>query len=179
MTRTKSKEVKIRMRRDHRFFNMIRENIGDSSVTDLEDKDDQIIDVMVGDTIDEITFYKCFLHLKSSLAKTVYDPGDGLGKLTDVTIEYMAKIMSMPLEYTMPTNAKNMVQTNLAKSLGRTSKSAYSAINRLKKAGYLEVTEDNIIMPVNELQRLRKVTKAHLDKYGAFPISYMLNFIVA
>ena len=173
----KSKDVKIRLRRDHRYFNTIVENIGDTTLNNIKDLDDQVIEVKVSDTVDEATFYKCFLHLKSSLAKTVYD--DGLGKLTDVTIEYMAKIMSMPLNFSMPSNAKNMVQTNLAKSIGRTSKSAYSAINRLKKAGYLEVTEDNLIMPTGELQKLRMITKAHLEQHGAFPISYMLNFIVA
>jgi len=78
----------------------------------------------------------------------------------------------------MPSNAKNNVQINLAKELGRTPKSAYSAINRLKKAGYLVVTEDNLIMPNSELQKLRIITKQHLDKLSSFPLCYMINFVV-
>ena len=114
--------------------------------------------------------------MRSGLAKTVYE--DDSERLTDVTVEYMANIMAKSLDFTMPANAKNKVQMDLAKEIGRTSKSAYSAINRLKKAGYLVITEDNLIVPNNELQQLRKITKAHLEKMGSFPISYMLNFIV-
>lgn len=175
----KHEKVNVRLRRDHRFFNTIVENLGSFSL-DKESIDDeksnQTIIARVDDTISELDFYKCYLQLKSGLAKTVYN--DSSVKLTDVTIEYMANIMNKPLDFTMPSNAKNMVQMNLAKELGRTSKSAYSAINRLKKAGYLVVTEDNIIMPNEELQRLRVITKAHLDKVNAFPLSYALNFII-
>jgi hypothetical protein len=174
----KSKDVEVRLRKSYSFFNTIKENIGDCSKIDtsLLKNDDVFVNIKVGDTISELEFYKCFLHIKTALCRTVYD--DKESKLTDVTIDYMAAIMCKPLDYTMPSNAKNMKQANLAKELNRSPKSAYSAINRLKKAGYLVVTEDNIIIPGPEYQKLRIITKAHFEKTGCFPVCYMLNFIV-
>lgn len=172
-------KIKVRLRKDYRFFNTITENIGSFSIdseTIDQNKENQIVGARVDGPVSELDFYKCFLHLKSGLSKTVYE--DSSAKLTDVTIEYMATIMSKPLDFTMPSNAKNKVQMDLAKELGRTSKSAYSAINRLKKGGYLVVTEDNIIMPNSELQKLRVVTKAHLKNMENFPVCYMMNFVV-
>lgn len=170
--------VEVRMRRDHRFFNQIKENLGSFHIDkdDLKDIDNQHVEAKVDKAVSEIAFYKCFLQLRTALAKTVYE--NKKLKLTDVTIEYMSLIMSKPMEFTMPANSKNSVQMGLANELGRSSKSAYSAINRLKQAGYLVVTEDSIIVPNSELQTIRKITKAHLEKKKSFPVSYMLNFIV-
>ena len=175
----KHTKLQVRLRKDHRFFNTIIENIGSFSLDKEEidnDKENQTVTARVDDTVSELNFYKCFLHLRSGLAKTVYSTDKQ--RLTDVTIEYMATIMSKPLDFTMPSNAKNNVQINLAKELGRTPKSAYSAINRLKKAGYLVGTEDNLIMPNSELQKLRIITKQHVDKLSSFPLCYMINFVV-
>ena len=160
--------VEVRIRRDHRFFNQIKENLGSFHIDkdDLKDIDNQYVEAKVDKAVSEIAFYKCFLQLRTALAKTVYE--NKKLKLTDVTIEYMSLIMSKPMEFTMPANSKNSVQMGLANELGRS----------LKQAGYLVVTEDSIIVPNPELQTIRKITKAHLEKKKSFPVSYMLNFIV-
>jgi DNA-binding MarR family transcriptional regulator len=125
-------------------------------------------------------FYRCFLFIKSALLRTVYsnvDRDDDI--LTPVNIEYLAAIMAKPLSFSMSVNSKNDVQSELAKELGRSPKSAYSAISRLKHAGYLVQTEDGLIEPMNDLQELRKVTKNHLATLGCFPVSYLLNIVVS
>lgn len=175
------KEIKtnIRFRQKYQFFNTITEDVGEYSLLSSPDED-VYVPSLVFDYIDEITFYQTFLYIKSSLSKTVYTQKDGVDRtLTPVNIEYMSTIMAKDMDYTMPCNSKNHVQKDLAAELGRSPKSVYSAVNRLKRAGYLVVTEDDLIVPNAELQTLRKVTKNHLEKLGSFPVSYMLNFIVS
>lgn len=170
-------DTKIRFKKADQFFNTIREDLGDFEL-DSNSSNSTYVDATVTTGVDEITFYKCFLYLKSGLARTIYEDDKIDRSLTAVNIEYMATIMAKPMEFTMPCNSKNDVQKNIAKELGRTARSAYSAINRLKKSGYLVTTEDDLIMPNRELQMLRKVTKTHLDKLNCFPVSYMMNFVV-
>jgi hypothetical protein len=173
------KSEDIRIRRSHGFFNMIREDVSNTTLdySKLDNVSDQIVSVNVDNVVSEVEFYKCFLNIKVNLSKAIYKEDD-TKKLTDVTIEYMATIMSKSMDYSMPSHAKNNVQADLAAELGKTTKSAYSAINRLKKGGYLVISEDGLIVPNAEYQNLRKVVKAHLNSGRLFPISYVLNFIV-
>lgn len=168
---------RIRFRQAKQFFNIITENLGKYKQLD-ENSKDVYREVIISNTITEYNFYRCFLYLKTGLAKTAYSNDDIDSSLTAVNIDYMAAIMCKPVTYTMPAKSKNSVQRALAEELGRTPKSAYSAINRLKKAAYLTITEDSLIVPNQELQTLRMVTKKHLNSLGVFPISYLLNFII-
>lgn len=176
--KTKTRDVNVRFRKRNTFFNTIQENVGEYTYdTDLlKEEEDIYIPVKLERGITEKQFYQSFLSIRNALARYTYENDDS--KLSEVTIEYLSAIMSKPLDYTMPCNAKNNVQINLAKELGRSAKSVYSAINRLKKGGYLVVSEDNLIVLNNELQNLRKVTKKHLELLGTFPVSYSVNFIV-
>jgi hypothetical protein len=171
-----SKEF-IRFRQTQGFFNTITENIGKYDVIGDIDKD-TYVEVNTTQSISEIDFYKCFLYLKSGLAKTAYKNDKVDRSLTAVNIEYMSLIMSKDSDFTMPIKSKNDIQKNLALEIGKTPKSAYSAIHRLRSKGYLVKTEDNLIVPNDELQKLREVTKQHLESLGAFPVSYLLNFII-
>lgn len=168
---------RIRFRTAKPFFNLITENLGNYRRLD-ETSEDVYQEVTVSNCISEYNFYRAFLYLKSSLGRTAYANEDVDASLTAVNIDYMAAIMCKSNDFTMPAKSKNNVQQELAEEMGRTPKSAYSAINRLKKAGYLVVTEDNLIVPNPELQKLRQVTKKHIESLGIFPVSYLLNFIV-
>jgi hypothetical protein len=171
-----SDKVKARFRQSEQFFNTVREDISTYDITKRYEMG--YADVDVDDTISEKDFYMCFLYLKAGLSKTVYRDVGIEHYLTGVNLEYMSTIMAKDLDYSMPSKSKNKVQQALAVELNRTPQSAYNAINRLKKAGYLVVTEDDLITPNPELQRLRVVTKQHLEKIGCFPMTYMLNFVV-
>lgn len=159
------------------FFNTVIENIGSYEVNE-ESVDNTYFSCKIKDTISESDFYKCFLYLKAGLSKAAYKDDLADETLTSVNIDYLAAIMSKPLTFSMPVKSKNSVQANLAEELGKTAKSAYSAIHRLRTKGFLIRTEDNLIMPNNELQKLRVYTKKHLEELGCFPVSYLLNFIV-
>lgn len=159
------------------FFNTVIENIGSYEVND-KSIDDTYFSCKIKDTISEYDFYKCFLYLKAGLSKAAYKDDLADETLTSVNIDYLAAIMSKPLTFSMPVKSKNSVQANLAEELGKTPKSAYSAIHRLRTKGFLVKTEDNLIMPNPELQKLRIYTKKHLQELGCFPVSYLLNFIV-
>lgn len=167
----------IRFKNIKGFFNTIVENIGSYEVRD-NSINDTFFDCKISSAITEFDFYKCFLYLKAGLSKAAYKDDLAEEALTSVNIDYLAAIMSKPLDFSMPIKSKNFVQVKLAEQLNKTPKSAYSAIHRLRKKGYLVKTEDNIIMPNQELQRLRVVTKKHLKELGCFPVSYLLNFIV-
>ena len=159
------------------FYNNITENVGSYSPTN-ENINDVYFGCEIKSAITEYDFYKCFLYLKAGLSKAAYKDNIADEALTAVNIEYLAAIMVKPLTFSMPARSKNSVQIKLAAQLGKTPKSAYSAIHRLRSKGYLVKTEDNIIMPGPELQRLRVITKKHLKDLGCFPVSYLLNFIV-
>lgn len=175
-------QLKVKRKSKKVFYNTITENVGNFEVKEdiTSDKNVEYCDVVLnGVNLNEYNFYRCFLYLKTGLAKTSYN--QNLKKdlaLTPINIDYMALIMTKPLSFSMPVKSKNGVQASLAVSLKKTAKSAYSAINRLKNAGYLIATEDFIIVPNEELQMLRKITKAHLEKNGSFPLSYIMNFMI-
>lgn len=174
--------IKIRLKKSVLLFNHIREYIGKKKV-DTTTNNDGWHDANVSDGISEYNFYLAYLMFKRALTKTYYidneDDADVLfGIVSDVNLQYMALIMSKPLDYTMSAMSKNNVQHDLAVELGRTDKSVHIAITRLKNAGYLEVTEDNLIVPNSELRKLREVCKSHLEKQGVFPLAYTIEFIV-
>lgn len=177
----KRESANVKFKKKTVFYNTITEHVGDFTVKEnLTEDFNQYQNVdLDGVFLNEYNFYRCFLYLKTGLAKTSYN--QNLKKdlaLTPINIDYMALIMTKPLSFSMPVKSKNGIQASLAVDLKKTAKSAYSAINRLKNAGYLIVTEDFIIVPNDELQTLRKITKAHLSKTGYFPLSYLMNFII-
>lgn len=174
----KESKFDIRFKNSLQFFNIIQENVSGYDIIDENEGDLRgFKKVEVAQLITEYDFYRCFLYLKSSLAKTVY--GNDESYISGVNIDYMAAIMAKSLDYSLPVKSKNNQQKLLADELGRTDRSAYSALNKLKNAGYLIITEDDLITPNTELQRLRNVTKNHIKKYGIFPVSYLFNFIIS
>jgi hypothetical protein len=177
---TNKKVIKAKFKNKTVFYNTITEDVGDFSINNITNINTPMNDITIdGVLLNEFNFYRCFLYLKTGLAKTSYN--QKLKRdvaLTPINIDYMALIMAKPLSFSMPIKSKNGVQSSLAKELKKTAKSAYSAINRLKNAGYLILTEDFIIVPNEEMQALRKITKAHLEKNGHFPLSYVMNFII-
>jgi DNA-binding MarR family transcriptional regulator len=175
-TKNKSITVKARFRQSEQFFNTVEEHISTYEIQNRYPKG--YASIKVKHQINETDFYKCYLYLKAGLSKTVYTNDNSDEFLTAVNILYMATIMSKPLDYSMPAKSKKNIQHDLAKELDKTQQSAYNAINRLKKAGFLVVSEDDLIVPNDELQNLRVVTKAHLEKLGCYPMSYLLNFVV-
>lgn len=166
----------VRFRKIKLFFNAVVENVSRYVTVGKVDDDYDQIDVMGAMT--EMDFYTAFINIKIALSKSAYK-NHHASDLSAVNVMYLATIMCKPLDFVMPAMSKNNVQTELARELGRTSKSIYSAVTRLRKAGFLVTTEDNLIEPHPELQTLRKMTKRHLEATGTFPISYVLNFIVS
>lgn len=171
-------KITLRFKQIDSFFFTITESLTKFSKKGKVTVENPFVECNVKETITEKDFYRMFLNIRNAFAKSVYENEETDTSITPVNIEYMATIMSKDMSYTIPAKSKNKVQTELAQELGKNPQSAYSAIHRLRRSGYLVKTEDNLIEPNPELQSLRRVTKAHLDKLGVFPVSYLLNVVV-
>lgn len=171
----------IRFKKLKLFFNTVITNRGGFTTIHSDKRTEEILrdgfeECTISASISEIDFYKSFLFLKIGLAKA--DGNKTLESLTQVNVEHMALILSKPDTFVMPSLGRNSLQGDLAAESGRSIKSFYSSVTRLKNAGLLVVTEDNLIEPSSELKTLRRITKKHLDSLSVFPISYVVNFIV-
>lgn len=171
------KEEKLKLRQKNCFPVTIVENITAFEASAVDENNYATFTIQ--ETLSEKEFYKMWLYLRNALARTAYIDDKIDTSITPVNVDYMAEIMAKPLSFTMPSKSKNNVQTKLAEQLGKNAQSAYSAIHRLRKAGYLIKTEDNLIVPNPNLEKLRKITKKHLQTLGTFPISYLMNIIVS
>lgn len=165
--------MKYRIKNNKVFLFNIEDNVTKMEVGDTTDS---YVDILNSEYLTEKEFYSLFIYIRQCIAKI--KNLDYADYITHVNIEYLATIMCKPLEYNLPVKGRTSSQVDLAEELGRNPQSAYNAIYRLKKAGYLIATEDNLIVPNHELQTLRKVTKAHLEKLGVLPVSYLLNILV-
>ena len=165
--------MKYRIKRNKVFLFNIEDNV---TKMEIDDSGEDYINVVNSEYLDEKQFYSLFIYMRQSIAKV--KGLDYADYITHVNIDYLATIMCKPLDYNLPVKGRTKSQIDLADELGRNPQSAYNAIYRLKKAGYLVATEDNLIVPNHELQTLRKVTKAHLEKLGVLPVSYLLNILV-
>lgn len=168
----------LRFKRLPTFFYTIIENVTPLKFLKGDPKEDDFIECEHDTYLSEQEFYKMFLYMRNAFAKTAYKDDEVDRTVTPVNVEYMSLIMAKSMDYTIPAKSRNSVQSDLAAEMGKNPQSAYSAIHRLKKAGYLVKTEDNLIEPNRELQTLRKITKKHLKSLGRFPVSYLLNVIV-
>lgn len=168
----------VRFRKIKLFFNTIIQNVGSAVFTQTA-SGSEFEDCEVTQSLSESDFYRTFLFMKIALSKSSdIKNRTSLDNLTFVNVDHMALILSKPDDFVMPALGRNSLQGQLASESGRTLKSLYSSITRLKKAGLLVVTEDNLIEPNQELKTLRRITKKHLKTTGIFPTSYIINFLV-
>jgi hypothetical protein len=160
------------------FLVTITENLTPfEKITDLNNLG--FCEVLPHNTLTEKEFYILWLSIRNALARTVYKDEPVDTSITPVNMEYLATIMAKPMSYTLPAKSKNSVQKELGKELNKNPQSVYSALHRLKVAGYLVKTEDDLITPNSNLQKLRRITKEHLKKIGYFPMSYLFNVLVS
>ena len=113
----------------------------------------------VSNTITEFEFYVMYLTVIST-ANILTNRGD---KLTPTYINYLAKFMSKPLDYTIPVNSKSNRISEIADELGKSSQSLYNAINKLKKHKWIYIDEDQNLKLQTKLENLRKIIKTQLE----------------
>jgi|TARA_R110000851_G_scaffold8694_4_gene33447 hypothetical protein len=123
------------------------------------------------DVMGEYQFYIMYLTMLSTangFVETKSETGKVIKKptLTPTHVIYLAKLMSKPLDFTIPTNSKSNKITQIAAELGKTAQSFYNALHKLKKHGWVYVTEDSNIKLKTNLENVRIMVKLQLEGNG-------------
>ena len=95
------------------------------------------------DDIDEFTFYFLFCTINNVVANE---------RIASTQLLVLSKIMSRPLDFTLPIDSKDGKLTKIAEELStednvRTPNSIYQSVKRLRDKGYLIEIEDRLIVP--------------------------------
>lgn len=135
------------------------------------------IEVEVGKTISEYTFYFLYLSINNIL-----QPKEN--KLTETEMIILSAIMEKSLDFNLPVDSKDNKLSELAKELStesykRTPNSIYQATKRLRDKAYLVTTEDKLIFPNKTLQELRGLIKKQLDEGGVATFDYLFKCVIS
>jgi hypothetical protein len=131
--------------------------------------------VMPQGVIDEFTFYYLFCSINNIVAK---EP------IAATQLLVLSKIMSRPLNFSLPIDSKDGKLTDIAKELStpestRTPNAIYQSVKRLRDKGYLIEIEDRLIVPNARFQRVRNVVKKQLEKKGYATFDYLFKCYVS
>lgn len=144
----------------------------------LDKVDDLIIETSPIKTIDESMFYKLYLELNNVLRYKKVD-GEVIDMLiTDAPLELLVYLMSKDDSYTLVFRNKDAKLMDVANDLNRSINSVYNSVSKLKKAGYLVITEDGLITPNKECSDLMKEVKSTIKNKGHFVFDYLFKFCV-
>ena len=144
---------------------------------DIDDETNQL-ETNVITSINENTFYTIYLQLNNvirykSKGTEVID-----FKISDTPIQLLTHLMCKGTDSTIIYRNKDKKNIELAKELDRTPSSILTSISKLKKAGYLNVSEDRILVLNEELTDLVNKTKLHikLNEPLKFDFLFKLKF---
>ena len=133
---------------------------------------DDGVEVIPEKTIDEFTFYYLLCSINNVTAKF---------KLANTQLIVLSAIMCKPLDFSLPVDSKDGKLTKIAEELSemegekRTANSIYQSVKRLRDAGYLVETEDKLIVPSAQLQRVRYIVKREIEKNGFACFDYIFK----
>lgn len=144
----------------------------------IEQLDNLVVNTKPIKTIDEASFYKTYLEL-NNVIRYKYVNGKLLDMMiTDAPLELMAHLMAKDSSYTLVFRNKDAKLAVIAEELDKTVNSVYNSMSKLKKAGYLVVTEDGLIAPNQECLDLMSKTKDSIANKEHFTFDFLFKFCV-
>jgi hypothetical protein len=160
----------------HKNYHFGTLDVPTDTQTELYVKDSKqiIIDASIKEGLSEYDFYVKYLTIQSTINKL---SNEGL-VLTKSNIEYLAKIMELPLDKNLTFNSSNNKSEDIVQSLGKTAQALYNGLTVLKKLGVLVLNDDNEYELTKELQILRKIIKKQLSKNNGATYDLVINFVV-
>ena len=129
-------------------------------------------------TISEFEFYKIYLKIKDLIGSMRVD-----GKTIDITltpscIELMAHIMTKGMDFNVNWKNNSQQLKDLAAELNRTSPSIYKSYVQLKAKKYFITTEDKLVLPNAEINKIRNRIKNHITRNGHASLDINFEFCV-
>ncbi len=166
------------MRKKKVNFNTITIEFGSYTYNDADTHDNVILKTKPVKTINEYEFYYKYLQLKSVVRIIKVDGKEIDISLTKMHLQLMAHIMTKEMDFNV--NWKNNCQQikDLAKELNRTTSSIYKSYVALKKKRYFITTEDKLILPNAEVNKIRNRIKSHIIKNGHATCDINFEFCV-
>ena len=125
-------------------------------------------------TISEFTFYYLFCTINNIVAKK---------SIADTQLLVLSKIMSRPLDFSLPIDSKDGKLTQIANELStpdkvRTPNSIYQSVKRLRDKGYLIEVEDRLIVPNAKFTRVRRIVKKQIKQKGHATFDYLFKCFI-
>ena len=130
-------------------------------------------------TITELEFYTKFLELKNVVKIRRVDGIEIDITLSKSCIELMAHIMVKDLDFNVNWKNDSQQLKDLGAELNRTPASIYKSYVLLKKKRYFITTEDKLVMPNDEINKMRKRIKSHIEKNGHATCDINFEFCIA
>ena len=129
-------------------------------------------------TINEETYYRLYLQIKSLIGVQMIGSEKKDISLTAIQIDFMAYVMTKPMDFHIHWKNDKELFKELGKEMDRTHTSLYKSYTQLKAKGYFITTEDKLVIPSNELNEIRRKAKADIAKHGHFSQDITFKFCV-
>ena len=99
-------------------------------------------------------------------------------RLPPTPIELLVHLMMKDQDHTIVFRNKDATLEKLGVELNKSTSSIYSTLNKLRKAGYIQKDEDNLLILNDELRDLIKNTENHLVNQIPLTFDYLFSFCV-
>jgi len=167
------------MRKTRVNFNTITIQFGTYAYDEADTHDAVIYKTKKVDSIPEFEFYKKFLQIKNIIRKIKVDGKVIDIRLTESCIELMAHIMTKDLDFNVNWKNNSQQLKDLGAELDRTPSSIYKSYIQLKKKMYFITTEDKLVIPNEEINKLRKRIKSSIKNNGHSAFDINFEFCIA
>lgn len=143
-----------------------------------EEIEDGQVKTTVIKSISVDVFYKLYIELNNVIGYRRSGVEIIDMRLPPTPIELLVHLMMKDEDHTIVFRNKDATLERLGVELNKSTSSIYSTLNKLRKAGYIQKDEDNLLILNDELRDLIKNTENHLSKHVPLTFDYLFSFCV-